>query len=647
MGARLVAVGGPLGGKVFALSEQEDFSIGREPSSRLALNDPSVSRRHCVIRGKDEEWTVHDLDSRNGTFVNELPVRERLLRHGDQVKVGESLLLFLSQEQETAPAEVAVPPAEDCVVTRSITRLRAEDAVYLHPQPVPDAGRPPGRPSRNFNALLKICMALSSIQERETLERRLLEGIFEVVPAERGQIYLVGESEEGLASGFSLQRDPGRAAPVPASRTIVDRVLKERDAILCNDVLRSEAFGEAESLIASESRSLLAVPMVLFDRVFGVIYADTTDPRVRFDEDHLQLLMAIAGSAAIALDNALRLERLQGENRRLQAEINIEHNMVGESPRMAEVYKFVGKVASKETTLLLRGESGTGKELVARAIHQNSPRREKPFVAINCAALAETLLESELFGHEKGAFTGAIAQKRGKLEGADGGTLFLDEVGELPPSIQVKLLRVLQEREFERVGGTRPIKVDIRLITATNKDLEEAIKAGAFRQDLYFRLNVVSFTMPPLRERREDIPLLASYFAARFSQKSGRRVLGISPEARGCLRRYDWPGNVRELENAIEHAVVLGSSDLILPEDLPEAVLEVRPSEGGSITRYHNALLAVKKKLILDALDRTRGNYTEAAALLGLHPNYLHRLASNMNLRVELKRSSAGGHSTS
>jgi Nif-specific regulatory protein len=276
---------------------------------------------------------------------------------------------------------------------------------------------------------------------------------------------------------------------------------------------------------------------------------------------------------------------------------------------------------------------------VARAVHRNSPRAAKPFVAINCAALTETLLESELFGHEKGAFTGAVAQKRGKLEVAEGGTVFLDEMGELAPALQAKLLRVLQEREFERVGGTRPIRIDVRVIAATNRDLAESAKSGTFRQDLYYRLNVVSVEMPPLRQRREDIPLLAAYFAARAGERSKRHVLGVAPEARACLINYDWPGNIRELENAIERAVVLGLSDFILPEDLPEAVLETEQPAGATIAQYHEAIAEAKKQVILRAVQQAGGSYTGAAKLLGVHPNYLHRLIRNMNLKTVLKTS--------
>jgi Nif-specific regulatory protein len=313
-----------------------------------------------------------------------------------------------------------------------------------------------------------------------------------------------------------------------------------------------------------------------------------------------------------------------GSGLALSTETQIEHSMVGESAPMRKLYRFIAKVAPTDSTVLLWGESGTGKELAARA-------------AINCAALTPTLLESELFGHEKGAFTGAVGQKKGRLEVADGGTVFLDEIAELDLALQAKLLRVLQEREFERVGGTRTVHVDIRLVAATNKDLQVCVDEGTFRRDLYYRLNVVSTRMPALRERREDIPLLASYFIARHNtQGSCRRVLGLSPQARAAILDYDWPGNVRELENAIERAVVLGAEEMILPEDLPEAVLESTRDAATEGSRYHEAVRQAKRGLILDAVQQAGGNYTEAARFLGLHPNYLHRLIRNLDLKKHL-----------
>ena len=313
------------------------------------------------------------------------------------------------------------------------------------------------------------------------------------------------------------------------------------------------------------------------------------------------------------------------------------HNMVGESAAMKAVYRFLSRVAPTESTVLVGGESGTGKELVARALHRNSPRAGKPFVAINCAAIPEGLLESELFGYERGAFTGAAAQKKGRLERADGGVVFLDEIGELAPALQVKLLRVLQERQFERLGGSRPISVDIRLIAATNKNLASAVKARTFREDLYYRLNVVSLVLPRLCERREDIRSLAEYFVAKFAAKCKVEAKKISPEAMAELMNYNWPGNVRELENAIERALVLGVSDSIRPEDLPEAVVENDSARDMPEAKYHLAVTQLKKHLILTALEEAEGNYTEAARILGVHANYLHRLVRNLDLRTSIR----------
>jgi Nif-specific regulatory protein len=304
---------------------------------------------------------------------------------------------------------------------------------------------------------------------------------------------------------------------------------------------------------------------------------------------------------------------------------------------MRTLFDRIARVARTEATILLRGESGTGKELVARAVHRNSARAERPFIAINCAALTETLLESELFGHEKGAFTGAIGLKRGKMELADGGTLFLDEIGELPLSLQAKLLRALQEREFERVGGTRPVRVDFRLIAATNRDLEAAAKAGTFRQDLYYRLNVVSLLLPPLRERQEDIPMLAQYFVRKHGPRSGRRVDAVEPDALSRLVGHDWPGNVRELENAIEQALALGVSDQITTEDLPAGLVSQSVSQASSressSLNYHETVERTKRDLIQRAFEEAQQSHSAAARLLGVHPNYLHRLVRNFDLR--------------
>jgi DNA-binding NtrC family response regulator len=348
-------------------------------------------------------------------------------------------------------------------------------------------------------------------------------------------------------------------------------------------------------------------------------------------------MLAAAGVlAAGSLATALRYQQLERENRRLQA-AEIGPGLVGESPGLRRVVELIAKVAPTPATVLVLGESGTGKELAARALHAASRRAGHPFVAINCATLSETLLESELFGHEKGAFTGAVARKAGKIEVARGGTLFLDEVGEMPLLLQAKLLRVLQERTFERVGGVQPLTADVRLVAATNRDLQQAIATGTFRADLFYRLNVIALTLPPLRERREDIPLLAAHFAALHGRAVRGRPLGLSPAARTLLLRYPWPGNIRELSNAIERAVVLGQDDVIQPDDLPETLLEAGPSTASpAVTGFHDALNLYKRELILEAVAVCGGNITRAAERLGLHPNHLHRLITSLDLRTEL-----------
>jgi DNA-binding NtrC family response regulator len=287
---------------------------------------------------------------------------------------------------------------------------------------------------------------------------------------------------------------------------------------------------------------------------------------------------------------------------------------------------------------VLGGESGTGKELAARALHQNSLRCDQAFVAINCAVLSAALVESELFGHEKGSFTDAVTQKQGKFEIANRGTIFLDEIAELPLEVQAKLLRFLQESEFQRIGGVRTIKVDVRVVAATNKDLREAVARGQFREDLFFRLNVVTIRLPPLRERSTDIPLLAQHFVGKCSARCKRQVNGISEQAMAALVAYDWPGNIRELENAIERAVVLGSTDVIEIEDLPETVIQASPNGVGISVPLYNQLKAAKQNILLEALRQADGNFAVAAKALGILPNNLHRLVKNLGLKEDARR---------
>jgi len=337
----------------------------------------------------------------------------------------------------------------------------------------------------------------------------------------------------------------------------------------------------------------------------------------------------------VVIKKALERENLREENWRLHGELeSADRSMIGQSPAIQDLIRTAQQAAASNATVLLRGESGTGKEILARAIHRWSARRDGPLVIVNCVALSEELLESELFGHEKGAFTGAHQRKRGKVELADGGTLFLDEVGDIRPSLQAKLLRLLQEHEFERVGGTRPLRVDARFIAATNSDLEQAMKQGTFRQDLYYRLNVVSLFLPPLRARKEDIDVLAPHFVAKYCAELKRRPATISPAALDLLRQHDWPGNVRELENAIERAVVLSTGSEIGPRDLPIAPSPVEEeSDGTSDSSFRQVVLNFKRDLLRSALAQAGGNQTRAAEALGLQRTYLSRLLKELGLR--------------
>src|ERR1041384_5067497 len=617
MPPRLAAVSGKLKGAVFAVGD-EALVIGRDTAAGLCIADASVSRRHSRIEKKETGFVITDLESLNGTFVNDVPVKNRPLEHGDRVRIGNAHFVFLTHEGEPASKSSDVTLDEAQVVSGSTVQIRFDDALY--------------QVARDLSALMKVSTVINSIRGLDNLLERLLELLFEVVPAQRGAILLTNEGAFETSRVFALDRARGKDEAVKVSRTIVQQVLRDGVALLAGDGSEEKQLS-TESLISARTHSVMCVPLIMFDRKLGVLYLDSTLPRDKFNREHLQLVTAIAGIAAVAIENARQFEWLETENERLLADVNIEHNMIGDGAAMQRIYHFISKVAPTDATVLIGGESGTGKELAARAIHRNSKRAQKPFMAVNCAALNDALLESELFGHEKGAFTGAFAQKKGRLEIADGGTVFLDEVGELTPPLQVKLLRVLQERQFERVGGTVTLNVDLRLITATNKNLEEAIESNQFRQDLYYRLNVVSLEMPPLRDRREDIMLLANYFADKYGAMCNRKLKGFSPEARSWLTSYDWPGNVRELENAIARAVVLATTDLILAGDLPEALLEREVTAA-----YHNAVAQTKRQIILNAMDQAAGNFADAAKLLGVHPNYLQRLVRNLNLSEQLKK---------
>ena len=633
MNPRLVAINGLLKGTTFTLTADE-VSIGRESANFVSLNHRSISRRHCLIKRLGDEFTICDLESYNGTFVNGIPIKEQTLAHADQIRVGSFALLFLVDEGEDPDIGSLVLLDDSRVVTQSSKQMRPEalvhqtEQVWLQPQQ-------DQRSARDLGALLKICSRINLLRHTQDIDREILDAIFEVVPANRGAILLtLGQKDFSSLYGRDRQ-DQNKTIHV--SRTVVDRVLTEGVAILNNDIQGSESLRVADSLLAAQITSLMCMPLMVLEKIVGVIYLDTSDPIVQFDEGHLQLLASIAGVAAVHLENAHQMEWLESENDRLRSSLAIEHNMIGESAPMREVYHFIERVAPATTAVLVCGESGTGKELAAHALHTNSPRAAKPFVVINCAALAETLLESELFGHEKGAFTGAIARKQGKLQVAQGGSVLLDEIGELAAPLQAKLLRFLQDHKIEPLGSTRSIELDVRVIAATNRNLEEAITRGDFRADLYHRLNVVTVTMPPLRDRPDDIPLLASYFTAKYAKECKRNVTGISPEARALLQSYQWPGNVRELQNVIERAVLLAKGNRIEPVDLPfdnGSLPEGSQAGTGWDVPPNMTLEDIERLVIEKTLQRTGGNKQAAANLLGIYRPRLYSKIRKYNIDV-------------
>ena len=569
-----------------SLSANGEFLIGRAPNAQLVLSEPDISWRHCQVRKQGDRFVASDLRSSVGTYVNGIRSAERWLEDRDQISVGRTVLMFRSgesaAEESPAPASAETKPV----------LLAACSLVFL------------------FRALA----ASMDRRQNNLLQSQILRSSRRLDP-HAGRVH----SPRNMPPNC-LARLPG--ACVPPSK-----------ANFCPAIVRACEEGAFEDMAGG----FVGVPLFLDGLLGGALIVKTQNRRSQQElAADLETLTAIATLASVGFEANREVETLKAENALLQEQIGANTGIVGKSSAIRRLLDLVARVAPRDTTVLITGESGTGKELIARALHQKSLRNERPFVAVNCAALSETLFESELFGHEKGAFTGAISLKRGRFELAQGGTIFLDEVGELAPGLQAKLLRVLQQREFERVGGTQAHPLDIRVIAATNRDLTDDVRDGRFREDLFHRLNVVTLDSPPLRDHADDIPLLARYFLQRSAERCKRHVEGFSPEAEKMMLHYSWPGNVRELENAMEHAVVIGDSDRVLPENLPESLLDSAPKDAKA--KYHQSVGQAKRDAILDAYVQGNGDYKQAARLLGLHPNYLLRLVRNLNLRDEINR---------
>jgi len=605
--------------------EKDNFFIGREEGNDLVLEDASISRVHAKFMHDASGWSIVDLNSTNGVYINNAKVKEMPIKSGDVIVLGEYTFIVRGMAVEGGAQEA---PGEATYKTLESLCLLA----------------------RRFHG---------SVGLTEMLEA-MTDSLLDVFRAERGFI-LLRDAKGELADPAVVRRRGELAAPetrVQISKTVAARAVTERAPILITDVEADRDFRGVESIEASEVRSIICCPLIqpdigapeaktvslkagtrtgLIGECLGVVYLDSRMKSRTFADMDLEMLDRFVEAAAHLIGASRERESLKRANATLSSlarEIQLSDcetdRLIARSPRMTDVLGQVKDAAAEDVTVLITGESGTGKELIAKAVHYTSRRAHQPFVAVNCMALAPELIESELFGHEKGAFTGAAGRKTGRFEQADGGTIFLDEIGELPPDLQVKLLRVLQERRLTPVGGTREIELDIRLITATNRDLRRAITTGKFREDFYYRINVFNVELPPLRERREDVPALIEHFIGLFNRKMDKQLTGVDPDAMGRLRAYDWPGNIRELRNVVERAFVVEKTRVISLKSLPYPIVEEHrpPPEVPLPTwpdNFDDAREVFEKHFIVQALKRRQGNVTLTSKETGLPRRTLYR----------------------
>jgi Nif-specific regulatory protein len=632
MKPRLVVIDGPLAGKIFAL-DRELKTIGRGPTNDVDLFDLRVSQRHCCVELKGDEVAIVDLGSRNGTFVNtEQVVGRKTLREGDEVHIGNTTLVFLTDDSFSLDS-ITLSHEHKAHYPLETVELIPSDTQYLRPTLTAEAASKP-RIARDLSVLLHLSAEINAIRESHVLQQTLLERILEIVPAEQGAIRLADERQTGFASTMTRQRNAAVEAVNP-SETITHRVLDRGTAVLQNDVLQ-KVVDPSHSMIAMQIQSVLCVPLVLFEKKLGVIYLDTREAATPFDLRHLELLTAIASIGAVALEHVRYVEWLETENSRLDDQIHTQYGLIGDGRRMREVKRMISHAARAGSTATITGESGTGKELVAWAIHRHGPRAKHRFVPVNCGAIPKDLVESELFGHKRGAFSGADRDRKGHFEEASGGTIFLDEVADLPFETQVKLLRVLSSHEVIPLGSSQSIPIDVQVIAATNRSLENLVETKLFREDLFYRLNVLRIKTPALRERKEDIPALVSHFFQKYRHKAGRELLGTHPDFMKALTEHNWPGNIRELENAIEYAIVIGEADRLRPEDLPPSFTGVVQSSPLQ-RKFYAGLEEASRQIILEAFRTSEsGTYPEVGELLGLHENLLHRKVTELGIRSEV-----------
>jgi Nif-specific regulatory protein len=636
---RLEVIQGQEQGRAFE-SDEERITIGRSKSCTIQLSDYHLSGEHALIFLEGDQYIFRDLRSTNGSMLVRGQKRvvldgsdrwESTLEDDDRLLLGDAAspvilhckLIETSQQAEAAPRIIAKRTLNEMqTVAGKVEQSPDITALY---NAVKDLG---GR--LDLNEILEgVSQAVFDLVERATYVSILLnEG-----KDESRFVPMLARSREGTEN----------ADPIMMSRAVLKRVLKEQAAVMAANAV--DELGRSESIMGAKIKSTIGVPLWRGEKILGVIECDNRASSGIFKERDLDLLLMLAGQASLAIDNAvlyrelkLAEERLRGENRYLKGrhrEVRFDH-IIGEAQSMKDIFSQLEKVIDTRATVCIYGETGTGKELIASAIHYQGKRREKMFVAQNCAALPENLLESELFGHKKGAFTGADQDKKGLFEIADGGTLFLDEIGEMALTLQAKLLRVLQEGEVRPVGANRSKSVDVRIICATNKTLQQEVEAGRFREDLFYRLMVFPITLPPLRERREDIPLLMQHFLEKYTSEMHKSVGGFGQEAVNQLTAYNWPGNIRELENEVQRLVIqVDEGGIIEPEHLSPRVRQVE-SLVGRIAPTRGTLKEmmehVERWLLTRALKEHDNNKTQTAATLGITREGLHKKLSKYGM---------------
>ncbi len=589
------------GTMVHLVSDAAEVTLGRHISNDLQLEDDRASRMHARVVYRADRWHLEDCDSSNGTFLNSQPVQQTVLEPGDLIRIGDRLILFLDDEAEESGASDVQTSIFRATTTASKESLGREAPGGLLEESVSDSM---SRVVRDSAVLCKLANLLHQQTEVDVLIPSAIDALVDGIDADAVSVWLV--------SADGRLRCAGRWGEPHEDHVLASLAVEKNKAILVDDPVESDDVLTNDSL--PSIGTALGVPIPGPKSCRGAIECHRIQARGPFSRGDLDFSVVVAHQAGLALENLEHRERLELANAELRRRVSGETRLVGPGPAMQSVFDQIARVGPTGSTVLILGESGTGKELVARSIHDVSRNSAGPYVTVNCAAFSESLLESELFGHEVGAFTGADRRHIGQFERAHRGTIFLDEVGEMSLGCQAKLLRILEGHPFQRLGGSESISVDIRMIAATHRDLPELIQQKQFREDLYYRLRVIDIKVPPLRERGDDVVELASQFIEIFRGQIGRGPTRMSPEAIDAIRSYSWPGNVRELKNAVERAVVLGQG-----EELAAADLGLPASQESGYC--HSALISLReaeRRHIEFVLNQCNGNKTQACRVLGI-----------------------------